>query len=279
MLMTAVFCMISMSSCKVDQTTSSPESGLHDIDVVTSHDTDVKVMILGTFHFTGGGNDVVNDDDIDDFLAPRRQAEIKAVLDKIEAYAPDKIMLELDLKHEDDFNQDYRAYLKGEYELRVNEREQLGMRLAARLDHERIYAIDYDNFLDFRGAIAAAKDLEQDHLLAAMEAETEQLIASFKSQEDMALDERLIKLNKVSEFDHKFYMRIAQMGSVEDPQGALQILTWWERNLVMFARTTQYAEPGDKVLIIVGSGHNYILHEFFSSAEGFKLVSPIQYLE
>jgi len=35
----------------------------------------VEVMILGTFHFTGGGNDLVNPE-LDDFLAPGRQAEI-----------------------------------------------------------------------------------------------------------------------------------------------------------------------------------------------------------
>lgn len=264
--MIAVFCAIFISACAKSQ-------------AVSSNNTDVQVMILGTFHFTGGGNDVVNEEDIDDFLKSERQAEIKAVLDKIEAFAPDKIMLELDLKHEDNFNQDYRAYLKGEYELRVNEREQLGMRLAARLDHERLYAIDYDNFLDTRGAVTAAKELGQDRLLEEMEAEITEIIASIEAEKDKTVNQRLILANTASEFNHTYNMRIAQLGSVEDPQGALQILTWWERNLVMFARTAQYAEPGDKVLIIVGAGHNYILHEFFGSAEGFKLVSPVSYLE
>jgi len=239
---------------------------------------DIEVMILGTFHFTGGGNDVVNPE-VDDFLAPGGQAEIKAVLDKLELYGPDKVMLELELQYEDEFNQEYRGYLAGKHELGVNERQQLGMRLAARLGHERLYAIDYDNFLDYRGALAAAEELGQDHLLEAMEVGIERTSASFKSQEGLSLEERLIRLNMVSEFDHNFFMRIAQMGSVENPQGTLQILTWWERNLVMFARTTQYAEPGDKILIIVGSGHNYVLNELFGSTEGIKLTNPISYLQ
>lgn len=239
---------------------------------------DVEVMLLGTFHFTGGGNDLVNPK-VDDFLAPSRQAEIEIVLDKLEAYAPDKIMLELELRFEDEFNQEYNRYLDGIHALGVNERQQLGMRLAARLGHERLYAIDFDNFLDYRGALAAAKKLGQNHLLQAMEAETEATKALLEKQRHLSLQDRLIALNTVSNFDHNFFMRIAQMGSVEDPQGALQTLTWWERNLVMFARTAQYAEPGDKILIIVGSGHNYILHEFFSSADGFTLRSPVKYLK
>jgi len=238
----------------------------------------VEVMILGTFHFTGGGNDLVNPE-LDDFLAPGRQAEIMTLVDKIEAFAPDKVMVELELKYEEAFNQKFQDYLEGKHELSVNERQQVGMRLAAQLGHERLYAIDYDNFLDYRGAVAAAEKGGQNHLLTAMDEEVNAIKILVESQKKLDITERLIQLNTVSEFDHNFFMRIAQMGSVENPQGALQILTWWERNLVMFARTALHAEPSDKILIIVGAGHNYILHEFFSSAEGFSLTSPIPYLQ
>lgn len=264
-LLAPLFCAISIGACATTQTADLPS-------------TEVEVMILGTFHFTGGGQDLINPA-VDDFLAPKRQAEIREVLEKLHAYAPDKIMLELDLQYQDAFNQRYSDYLDGKHELGVNEREQLGMRLAARLNHKRLYAIDFDNFLDFRGAQAAAEELGQQHLLDAMEVELTKIRASVESKKELSIRERLIRANTASEFNHHFYMRVAQMGSVENPQGALQILTWWERNLVMFARTAQYAEPGDKVLIIVGAGHNYILNEFFSSAEGFRLVSPVDYLK
>ena len=77
----------------------------------------------------------------------------------------------------------------------------------------------------------------------------------------------------------KAFLTVAQMGSPEDPQGALQVMTWWERNMVIFARTAQYAEPGDKILIVIGAGHRDILQDFFGDAHGFELVSPVPYLE
>ena len=238
----------------------------------------VKVMILGTFHFTGGGRDVVNPD-VDDFLSSARQAQIDEVLDRLEAFSPDKIMLEMEPEHEAKFNANYEAYLAGEYELSVNERQQLGMKLAARLGHERLYGIDHSNFLDYRPALAAAEELGQERLLKEREEMIEDIIASVEAKKGLSLSEWLIQLNTPPfGTDHYGNLTIAQMGTVEAP-GALQIIEWWERNLVMFARTAQRSEPGDKILIIVGAGHKYLLHQFFEEAHGFELVSPLPYLE
>lgn len=265
-LLGIISCVISVSTFAATETSSTT-------------DKDVDVMILGTFHFTGGGSDEVNLD-VKNYLAPEGQKEIGDLLDRLENYAPDKIMLELEPKYEAEFNQKYRAYLDGEHELGVNEREQVGMRLAARLGHERLYAIDFDNFLDYRGALAAAEELGQQDLLKEFEERIDQLRAKVVSTEKLPLIDHLILLNS-SEFGdgRKNFLTIAQMGSIDDPQGALQILTWWERNMVMFARTAQHAEPGDKILIIVGSGHRRILQEFFEDADGFNLINPLPYLE
>lgn len=238
----------------------------------------IKVMVLGTFHFTGGGRDVVNPE-VDDFLSPERQAQIEELLDRLEEAQPDKIMLEMTPEDGIKFNDNYQAYLKGDYDLGVNERQQLGMKLAARLGHDRLYGIDHSNFLDYRPALAAAEDLNQGRLMNERNTMIEEIVERVRSRQGLPLREWLIELNSPPlGNDHYGYLTIAQMGTVEDP-GATQIIDWWERNLVMFARTAQYAEPGDTVLIIVGAGHKYLLHQFFEEARGFELVSPLPYLE
>ena len=265
-LLGIVSCVISISACLVLQTASAT-------------DKEVDVMILGTFHFTGGGSDQVNTN-VKDYLAAAGQEEIRDLLDRLENYAPDKIMLELEPKYEAEFNQRYQAYLDGEHDLSVNERQQVGMRLAKRLGHERLYAIDFDNFLDYRGALAAAKELGQQGLLDEFEEWGDQVREKVASIEGLPLIDHLIRLNSQSiGGERRTFLTIAQMGSGDDPQGALQVLTWWERNMVMFARTAHHAEPGDKVLIVVGSGHLRILQEFFEDAHGFNLISPLPYLK
>ncbi|TDF36298.1 hypothetical protein EYS14_16320 [Alteromonadaceae bacterium M269] len=258
-----LFCLSSSSLAIADDKTS-PKS--------------IEVMILGTFHFTGGGQDVVNED-IDDFLKPERQKEIEAVLKHLESYNPDKIMLELDNEKEMEFNQEYEAYLRGNHKLTVNERQQLGMRLAARLGHKQLYAIDYSNFLDYRPGLKAARALDQQEVLAEHEAQIASARKNVASQKGKPLAERLIALNSEYTRGNNFFLTIAQMGSVENAEGALSVLTWWERNLVMFARAAQYAEPGDKILIIVGAGHKLILQQMFEGADGFELVYPVPYLK
>ncbi len=239
---------------------------------------DVEIMILGTFHFTGGGSDEVNAE-VDDFLAPARQAEIVQVIERLAAYAPDKIMLEMRPEDEGEFNAKYKAYLAGKHALSVNERQQLGMRLAARLNHSRLYGIDFWNSLDYRPALAAAEALNQSHLTRERDAVIDEIIERVNSQKGLPLKQWLMQLNAPGfGSDHYSYLTIAQMGTVQEPQGALQIIKWWERNLVMFARTAQYAEPGEKILIIVGAGHKHLLHQFFEEARGFKLISPLDYL-
>lgn len=240
---------------------------------------DVEVMILGTVHFTGGGRDVVNPA-VPDYLAPEGQEEIKQLLDRLEVYAPDKIMVEINLEREEAFNQAYTSFLNGTYELDVNESEQVGMRLARRLGHEKVYAMDFSSFLDVRPALAAAEELGQSRLLKTHENIIDQIKASADQEAKLPLIDRLISMNSDEQrLQRKIFLTVAQMGSAEDPQGALQIITWWQRNLAMFARTAQRAEPGDKILIVVGNGHREILSEFFGEAPGFKLVSPLPYLE
>ena len=245
-----------------------------------SLEQDVEVMILGSIHLTGGGQDVINNPNIKNYLAPEGQQEIRQVLDRLEAFAPDKIMLELEFGSEDAFNQSYRSYLDGKHELAVNERQQIGMRLAKRLGHKKLYAIDFDSFLDNRPAFAAAKELQQDRLLEEYENSVDVLRADVATYENKSLVEQLVVLNSgENRLQRTIWLTVAQMGTLKDLQGVEGVITWWQRNLAIFARAANQAEPGERVLIIFGAGHRTILEEFFDDAIGFTLVSPLPYLE
>ncbi|WP_300531825.1 DUF5694 domain-containing protein [Maricaulis sp.] len=239
-----------------------------------------QVMVLGTFHFNGGGQDMINPE-VDDFLSDTRQAEIAEVLDRLEAYQPTKIFVELQPQYEERFNARYRAYRRGEHDLTVNERQQIGMRLASRMGHERLWGVDHQGGMDFAAMMGAAETAGQTRLLAEWDAFTGPLRARMEDPAVMELPilDRLISNNVQQVRDeHALYLLLAQMGAADNPAGVEEMTNWWARNMHIYANIARLAEPGDRVLVIYGSGHKYLLDQFVDEAPNLSWVDPLDYL-
>jgi hypothetical protein len=56
-------------------------------------------------------------------------------------------------------------------------------------------------------------------------------------------------------------------------------VNWYKRNIRMFSNIARYTTfPGDRVLVIAGSGHLKILRDLAKDAPYFCLVEPNSYL-
>lgn len=239
-----------------------------------------EVMVLGTFHFTGGGQDMINPE-VDDFLAPTRQAEIAEILDRLEAFAPTRIAVELTPEHEAAFNARYGEFVAGERELGVNERQQIGMRLAARLGHDRLYAVDSPGGMNFDAMMSAAAAADQSALMAEWESYIGDVQAYLAKTEslDRSILERMISQNSDDLREmHNLYLILAQMGGADNPAGAREMTNWWGRNLQIFANIARIAEPGERVLVVYGAGHKALLDDYFQGAPNITWVESLDYL-
>ncbi|MEE2525160.1 DUF5694 domain-containing protein [Hyphobacterium sp. HN65] len=245
-----------------------------------AQDNRPQVMVLGTFHFTGGGSDYVNSE-VDNYFSDQRQAEIAALVDMLAEFQPTRIVVELRPEGEDRFNETYRQYLAGEHQLTVNERQQIGMRLAAQLGHPRLYAADYASGMDFDAMMAAAGENGQTHLtdrLPVLMGEIQAMDARLNAP-DVSVAQRIRAYNTPELLaDHNVYLTLAQMGSVDNPAGANEMTNWWGRNLHIFAQIAQITQPGDRVLVIYGSGHKFLLDQFFQDAAEFEWIDALDYL-
>jgi hypothetical protein len=105
--------------------------GLVSREDTSCHEKGAKILILGTYHFDNPGRDSVNVR-VDDVLAEKRQREIALVLDRLANFKPTKIAIEASYKSTHWQNL-YKDYLDGKYQLGRNEIEQIGFRLARRL--------------------------------------------------------------------------------------------------------------------------------------------------
>lgn len=111
----------------------------------------IEVLVLGSFHFKN----------VPEFNAmdnPAQQTEIKSVVDRLEGFSPNKIAVEFERKDTAMVDSLYQSYRKGDRELAVNEREQIGFRLANRLGHQKIYPIDYQKPWGMNAVMKWAKE-------------------------------------------------------------------------------------------------------------------------
>ena len=62
------------------------------------------------------------------------------------------------------------------------------------------------------------------------------------------------------------------------PKQSFGTSKWHKRNIRIFANLARIAEPGDRIIVIFGSGHSPLLRYFVESHAQMKLVEPNDYL-
>jgi hypothetical protein len=92
-----------------------------------------QVLILGTFHMSEQEN----------LNSHQRQKEIEEVVNRLISFKPSKVAVEMITDKNEELNQKFNNYKSNTYELEMNEIYQLGFRIAKKLNHNQIYAIDW----------------------------------------------------------------------------------------------------------------------------------------
>jgi hypothetical protein len=239
----------------------------------------VQVMILGTYHMHNPGADLVKAD-LDDHLSPKRQEQILDLVERMAKFQPTKIAVELPYGSTR-VNERFGQFKKGEYTLTANEIDQVGMRLAMKLGHSQLYPFDHQLGMDFDKMFAFAQETGDTEFLGYMGKMQayikETLMDPIPKQ---TLVETLRKMNDpaMMQMGTSPYLRMARLGKNDQYVGADVVGQWYLRNIRMYSNLWRFAKPGDRVLVIVGSGHAPILRQLVGDTEEMALVEAIEYL-
>lgn len=240
-----------------------------------------QVMILGTHHLDNPGRDHINPD-AGDVLAPARQAQIEAVARALAEFRPTRIAIEAEPKHDSLFNVRYRDYVAGRRELTRDEREQFGFRLARMMGHERVYLVDHQNAgMDVGALVRYAAENGQGELAQRMGEALQAIGAEMaRTMESATLGEILAHANSArADSMHGWYMVLGTIGRDGEHPGAQAVADWYARNLYIFANVARVAQPGERVLVIVGSGHGTLLRQFIGESPDLDLAPAAPYLD
>lgn len=264
--------------------------------------TKPTIMILGSTHLSNNTLDAFNIK-MDDVRAPQRQREIKQLVEQLKAFKPTKIALEVDEIYDAEVKINYQEYLKGTYKLNRSEHDQIGFQLAKQMGHPKLYCVDYrvdarkndpfipiDEFdltlLDYRGF---AKAHNQEHLLppppmpAGKATENEKGQIWIEPDKYVSIVDMYVQDNEPEGIrkDHQRYMRwVARIGLDDQYPGANWLSHfWYDRNIKIYVNLTRITESADdRILLIIGAAHVYLIQQFFEESGDYIIESPLKYL-
>lgn len=243
------------------------------------------LMIQGTHHLANPGRDIINLE-ADDVLRPKRQREIRQLVALLGNFQPTKIAVEVEPERDAELEKKYQRYLAGDYQLERSEVDQLGFRLAKMMGHSKVHPVDWsgdlpieEDAMDFE---TFAKANNQEDLLKEAYAKVEALVAKNQEiQETGSLIDLYVSLNEPTKLyaSHVPYFIAARIGANDQYPGAEWVQYWYGRNLKIFANLTRITTSNEeRILLIIGSGHVWLLQQFARESGFFKLESPLQYL-
>jgi hypothetical protein len=227
-----------------------------------------EVLVLGTYHMGNPGRDIFNLK-ADDVLAPKRQAEIREVLEALLRFRPTKIAVEAD--SDGPKIKQYLDYLAGRYEPGRDERDQIGFRLGKELGLPRSTASTRRASFRFRPCRTTprhtdAKGLES--LMAKVGERTDEQVPGSHSVLQM-----LLRTNSSHAVRRGLagYALFAHFGEDYNYPGAGLLTAWYQRNMRIHTHLLNIIEPGDRVLVIYGSGHLGLLRQNVEADPTLKL--------
>ena len=259
------------------------------------------IMILGSGHLANPGMDGFNYK-MDDVLAPKRQREIEQLVQQLREFKPTKLAFEEDFSQTAETNATYQDYLKGTYELKRHESDQIGFRLAKQMGHSKVYCVDYfrnyseepDGFFpeDFDWDLVSpgkfANAHNQEHLMGQPPTAEGKVTQDadgtiwIEPEEYEPITDMYRRLNQPEDIraDHQEYLRIARVGLGDQYPGANWVgHLWYTRNLKIFVNLTRITESADdRILLIIGAGHVFLVQQFLEDSGDYIVESPLKYL-
>jgi hypothetical protein len=237
-----------------------------------------EVLFLGTYHFANPGLDVVRTDVVD-VLVPDKQAEIVAIVNALARFRPTKVAVEQTVASAPWLDSTYGAYRAGHHTLTRNETEQLGFRLAAISALERLYPIDVRGEFPFDAVMTYATTHDPD-FVRFMRTALAGVTAEENRRQTLPIARNLALRNEPADIaaTYSFYVRIAAVGAGDTYVGADLVSKWYDRNIRIFANLQRIAQPGDRIIVLFGSGHAAILRDLIQHDQRMRLVEARDYL-
>jgi len=176
----------------------------------------------------------------------------------------------------------YRQYLRGRFILPPDEPYQIGFRVAKLAKVREIRDIDYFNDFPYEAVVDYANEHGQRALLDACdkiyrrETAHERVLLKTGTLADVL---RYINEPAIVRDGAACYMYMDRIGDASHPVGSTLVTDWHARDLRLYANLTHLIrKPNERVLILYGAGHEYLMQQFIAASPDLRLINSEAYL-
>ncbi|RDU37813.1 hypothetical protein DRW41_08315 [Neobacillus piezotolerans] len=226
------------------------------------------VLVLGSFHMS----------EHEELFSKKRQAEIEDVAAKLIEFQPTKIAVEMTAEKNGLLNRQYQEFMAGQFSLELNEIDQIGFRIASRLRHDQLYAVDWmgKSRMGYGEVDQWGKENQPelhkeiyDGIFLPELSSEKSVLEYYRELNDP------VWLAKV----HKMYLNMARIGEFNNYVGMNWLSWWYERNLIIFSNLTRLmSTDSERILFIVGCSHSSIITKFLEESGMCEIAEPLRYL-
>jgi hypothetical protein len=250
----------------------------------------LEVLLVGTFHFANfypeNNGDLVQKK-IRDVLTDENQTELENIALKIAEFNPDKIFVEESYKRQEKLDSIFSSFpISTDYKTaKRQETYQLAFRVAKKLNHKKVYAIDLRTDFPYDSLLTEMKKAKQFELIKKDEFELEKLEKSANElfSSDKTLSEIIFHYNqdKYRKDDINWYLSLANQGGERTNfVGSYLTSEWYRRNLHMYSIIQKSIKNKDKkIMILGGSSHIAMFKDFINYNPEWKTVELKEIME
>ncbi|SEN00311.1 hypothetical protein SAMN05192533_10810 [Mesobacillus persicus] len=220
-----------------------------------------EIILVGTYHF-----------EEDEELIEKKEKEVIELVDYLAHYKPTKVAVEWEKSKDKDLNIEYKNS-NGDYS--IDEIQQIGFRLAKKLNHEKIYAVNWSGKI-------SQEDMTE--LNASIQSSYPELLNTMKviseNAPDISLNTPLVNSFRKSndkeatkELERMYLSFVTVTDNKEKMIGFDFLNKWLERVLMIFKNIVETSSSNDRTLLIIGSDHLWMLRKLFEG-NGWKVINP-----
>jgi Family of unknown function (DUF5694) len=220
-----------------------------------------EIIIVGTYHF-----------EQDEELIEKKEPEVIELVDYLAHYKPTKVAVEWEMSKDKELNIEYQKFNR---DFSIDEIQQIGFRLAKTLNHDKVYAVNWAGHISQEDILKLNTSIQRSYpeLLNTMKVISENapkislgtsLINSYRKLNDKEATKEL----------ERMYLSFVTVTDNKEKKVGFDFLNkWMERELMIFKNIVETSNSDDRILLIIGSDHLWMLRKLFEG-NGWKVINP-----